>query len=105
MELVEGLWQPLRELSFNYSGISVASALRVSKNFSFPKEAITLAECLRIVVLADCQFTKESKTSFFVLSPIFLSGRLVHARQDIFDGNCFKLPLSNILSVPHFEHL
>jgi len=28
--LVEGLWQPLRELNFNYSGISVASALRVS---------------------------------------------------------------------------
>ena len=30
VESVEGLWQPLRELNFNYSGISVASALRVS---------------------------------------------------------------------------
>jgi hypothetical protein len=35
VESVEGLWQPLRELNFNYSGISVASALRVSMLIKF----------------------------------------------------------------------
>ena len=33
VELVEVLWLRLRELNFNYSGISVASALRVSKSW------------------------------------------------------------------------
>ncbi len=50
MELVEGLWQPLRELNFNYSGISVASALRVS--IGFPSKGVKPATLIFINALA-----------------------------------------------------
>jgi hypothetical protein len=55
VELVEVLWLRLRELKFNYSGISVASALRVSSWFDFK---LTLVQKSKLILckLAQLKF-------------------------------------------------